>query len=221
MGNHRISDDLKEAALRLQDDGHSTAYIKRITGGISKCMLFCAQKCKHTTGSVAKAQAIGRGHPRLLLKTDADYLCASLDISPPSFWTNTHAALNFTDTFLSLSQRCIAHLNMLVYMSNMFKSLPLSEIPFSVPTSFTELVAIQPITLSCLMRSQKMSKLTVDCGEEQLLGYVQSNTTHLYMGGGSLWFEPTTLYGSPTGLRALIASITASRRSQRSRFLLM
>ena len=28
MGNHRISDDLKEAALRLQDDGHSTAYIK-------------------------------------------------------------------------------------------------------------------------------------------------------------------------------------------------
>ena len=28
MGNRRISDDLKEAALRLQDDGHSTAYIK-------------------------------------------------------------------------------------------------------------------------------------------------------------------------------------------------
>jgi hypothetical protein len=28
MDNHRISDDLKEAALCLQDDGHSTAYIK-------------------------------------------------------------------------------------------------------------------------------------------------------------------------------------------------
>ena len=147
--------------------------------------------------------------------------CTSLDISPPSFWMNTHTTLNFTDTFLSLSRRCIAHLNVLVYMSNVFKSSPLSEIPFSVLTLFTELVAIQPITLSRLMRSQKTSKLTVDCGEEQLLGYVQSNTTHLYMGGGSLWFEPTTLYGSPMGLRALILSITASRRSQRSRFSLM
>ena len=74
MGNRRISDDLKEAALRLQDDGHSTAYIKRITGGISKSTLNRTRKRKHITGSVAKAQAIGRGRPRSLLKTDADYL---------------------------------------------------------------------------------------------------------------------------------------------------
>ena len=115
--------------------------------------------------------------------------CALLNISPPSFWTNTHATLNFTNTFLSLSRQCITHLNMLVYMSNVFKSSPLSEIPFSVPTSFAELVTIQPITLSHLMRSQKTSELTVDCGEEQLLGYVQSNTIHLYIRGGSLWLQ--------------------------------
>jgi hypothetical protein len=39
------------------------------------------------------------------------------------------------------------------------------------------------------MRSQKMSKLIVNCGEEQLLSYVQINTTHLYMGGGSLLLQ--------------------------------
>ena len=37
-------------------------------------MLFRARKFKHTTGSVAKAQAIGHGRPHSLLKTDADYL---------------------------------------------------------------------------------------------------------------------------------------------------
>jgi hypothetical protein len=52
----------------------STAYVKQITGGISKSMLYWAQKRKHITGSVAKAQAIGHGHPRSLLKTDTDYL---------------------------------------------------------------------------------------------------------------------------------------------------
>jgi hypothetical protein len=85
MGNHRISDDLKEAALRLQDDGHSTAYIKQIAGSISKSMLYCAQKRKHTTGSVAKAQAIGHSRPRSLLKTDADYLLHLAQHKPTLF----------------------------------------------------------------------------------------------------------------------------------------
>jgi hypothetical protein len=42
MGNHRISDDLKEAVLCLQDDGYSSAYVKQITGGISESMLYHA-----------------------------------------------------------------------------------------------------------------------------------------------------------------------------------
>ena len=85
MGNHRISDDLKEAALCLQDDGHSTAYIKQIAGSISKSMLYCAQKRKHTTGSVVKAQAIGHSRPRSLLKTDADYLLHLAQHKPTLF----------------------------------------------------------------------------------------------------------------------------------------
>ena len=73
MGNCRISDDLKEAALQLKQDGHTPDYIKAITG-ISKRTLFRTQKQKHNTGSVAKAQAIGRAHPRSLLQSDAAYL---------------------------------------------------------------------------------------------------------------------------------------------------
>jgi transposase len=73
MGNRKISDDLKEAALRLRQDGQTPGYIKHITG-ISRCTLFRTQKQKHDTGSVAKAQAIRHGHPRSLLHSDAAYL---------------------------------------------------------------------------------------------------------------------------------------------------
>jgi hypothetical protein len=73
MGNCKISDDLKEAALRLRQDGQTPRYIKHITG-ISRHTLFRTQKWKCNTGSVAKAQAIGRGRPRSLLHFDAAYL---------------------------------------------------------------------------------------------------------------------------------------------------
>src|ERR1700737_1406447 len=73
MGNHKISDDLKEAALQLRQDGQTPGYIKHITG-ISRCTLFCTQKWKHDTGSVAKAQAIRCGCPCSLLHSDAAYL---------------------------------------------------------------------------------------------------------------------------------------------------
>jgi transposase len=73
MSNRRISDDLKEAALQLKQDGHTPDYIKGITG-ISKRTLFRTQKRKHNTGSVAKAQAIGQACPRSLLQSDAAYL---------------------------------------------------------------------------------------------------------------------------------------------------
>jgi hypothetical protein len=73
MGNRRISDDLKEAALRLKQDGHTPDYIKGITS-ISKRTLFHTQKRKQNTRSVAKAQAIGRACPHSLLQSDAAYL---------------------------------------------------------------------------------------------------------------------------------------------------
>jgi hypothetical protein len=49
------------------------------------------------------------------------FYCASLDISPPFFWTNTHTTLNFTDTFLSLLQRSIAHLNVPLHVKHVQK----------------------------------------------------------------------------------------------------
>lgn len=73
MVNRKISDDLKDAALRLKADGRTSAYIRHITG-ISRRTLYRSQKRKRDTGSVAKAQAIGRGRPRSLLKQDAEYL---------------------------------------------------------------------------------------------------------------------------------------------------
>ena len=73
MGNHNISDDLKDTALQLKLDGQTPGYIKHITG-ISRHTLFRTQKQKHNTGSVAKAQAIGCGRPHSLLQSDAAYL---------------------------------------------------------------------------------------------------------------------------------------------------
>ncbi|KAJ7629158.1 hypothetical protein DFH06DRAFT_906303, partial [Mycena polygramma] len=42
-------------------------------------------KCKHETGSVAKAQAIGRGRPRTLADADAEYLVRLARHNPTIF----------------------------------------------------------------------------------------------------------------------------------------
>lgn len=74
MGNRKISDDLKEAALRLKARGiDSDAEIARITN-ISVSTLYRAQRRQRLTGSVAKALAIGRGRPRFLTRADLFYL---------------------------------------------------------------------------------------------------------------------------------------------------
>ena len=74
MVYRHISDDLKEAAIRLRNQGQDTNHeIKEITS-FSTRTLTRAIRCKQLTGSVAKAQAIGRGRPRSLMRRDCDYL---------------------------------------------------------------------------------------------------------------------------------------------------
>ena len=64
----------KEAAIRLRNRGRDTNHeIKEITG-FSTRTLTRAIQCKQLTGSVAKAQAIGCGCPRSLIRRDCDYL---------------------------------------------------------------------------------------------------------------------------------------------------
>lgn len=70
----RISNDLKEAAMRLKIRGRDTdEEICQITG-FSRRTLYRARRRKLQTGSVAPAHAIGRGRPRSLVRRDCDYL---------------------------------------------------------------------------------------------------------------------------------------------------
>ncbi|KAJ7685885.1 hypothetical protein B0H17DRAFT_1160752 [Mycena rosella] len=60
MPNRRISDDLKEAILKI--------------AGFSRSTLHHTRRRKVLTGHVTKAIAHGRGCPRTLAEADADYL---------------------------------------------------------------------------------------------------------------------------------------------------
>ncbi|KAJ7168114.1 hypothetical protein C8R43DRAFT_854388, partial [Mycena crocata] len=85
MPNRCISDDLQEAALRLQDRGHdTTSEILQIVT-FSQSTLHRTRKRKTTTGSVAKAAVLGRGHPCTLAQQDADYLVQLARHNPTSF----------------------------------------------------------------------------------------------------------------------------------------
>ncbi len=84
MGNRRISDDLKEAALRLKARGDSDSEITRITG-FSRRTLYRIQLRKRQTGSVTKALAIGRGRRRSLAQADANYLLGLARHKPTMF----------------------------------------------------------------------------------------------------------------------------------------
>jgi len=59
MSNHRISDDIKETALRLKAQGKDKIHKIIALIGFSESTLYQAQCCKCTTGSVAKAQVLG------------------------------------------------------------------------------------------------------------------------------------------------------------------
>ena len=85
MGNRRISDDLKEATLRMKTRGRDTTKEILAIAGFSRNTLYRARKRKHLTGSVAKAQVLGRGRPRTLAQQDADYLVRLARHKPTTF----------------------------------------------------------------------------------------------------------------------------------------
>lgn len=85
MPNRAISDDLKEAMLRMEDRGRDTTSEILKIAQFSRSTLIRTRKRKHLTGSVAKAQAIGRGRPRTLVEADADYLVRLARHNPTHF----------------------------------------------------------------------------------------------------------------------------------------
>jgi transposase len=74
MGNRRISDDAKSIALRLKARGRDTNSEIAQLCNFSTRTLYRAMQRKNITGSVSKAQAIGRGRPRRVLFKDCQYL---------------------------------------------------------------------------------------------------------------------------------------------------
>jgi len=74
MVYRKISNDLKEAALRLKARGRDSNYEISLITGFSTRTLYRARRRKLLTGSAAPAQPIGRGRPRSLLRRDCDYL---------------------------------------------------------------------------------------------------------------------------------------------------
>lgn len=84
MPNRRISDDLKEASLRMKARAYGLAEICTITG-FSAATFYRAQKRKLLTGSVTKKQAIGRGRPRKLVHLDCQYLLKLARHKPTMF----------------------------------------------------------------------------------------------------------------------------------------
>jgi hypothetical protein len=85
MGNCRISDDLKRAALRLVNHGRdSIPDILRIFG-FSRSTLFRTIQRQRLTGDVAKAAAIGCRRPHTLLYADCRYLLQLARHKPTRF----------------------------------------------------------------------------------------------------------------------------------------
>lgn len=85
MGYHHISDDLKLAAVHLHNRGlDSVPEIMNITG-ISRSELYQIW-CQHcNTGTVGKAQPVGRGRPRSLVYEDAQQLLSLARYKPTLF----------------------------------------------------------------------------------------------------------------------------------------
>ncbi|KAI0038083.1 hypothetical protein FA95DRAFT_1469156, partial [Auriscalpium vulgare] len=84
MGNRRISDDLKDAALRMLERGHRKSEVLAVVG-FSKSTLARAGTRKQLTGSVSCAPAIGRGRPRALTHHDCVFLVRLARYKPTLF----------------------------------------------------------------------------------------------------------------------------------------
>jgi transposase len=93
MGNRRISNDLKEAAVRLMNRGTYTMEEITAITRISRRTLFRVARQKRLTGSVAKTVAVGRGRPRSLVHADAQYLLSLARHNPTLFLDEYHDRL--------------------------------------------------------------------------------------------------------------------------------
>jgi transposase len=106
MVNRRISDDLKMAALRLHARGRdSLREILRIVK-FSRKTFNRAQRRYRLTGSVAKAEVIGRGCPQKSLHADVQYLLRLAHHKPTLFLDEYQQRLK-TYRLLSLSMATI------------------------------------------------------------------------------------------------------------------
>ena len=85
MVNRHISDDLKMATLRLKACGHDSLQEILQIVQFSWKTLNRAEHRYHQTGTVAKAQAIGRGRPRKALHEDVQYLIQLAHHKPTLF----------------------------------------------------------------------------------------------------------------------------------------
>jgi len=101
MGNRRISNDLKEAALRMKAHAYSDEETLEIAQ-FSLSTLKRAARRKRLTGSVAKAQVIGRGRPRKLAHPDCQYLL-SLARHKPTLFLDEYARRLQDGRFLAVS----------------------------------------------------------------------------------------------------------------------
>jgi len=100
MVYRKISNDLKEAALRLKARGRDSNYEILLITGFSTRTLYRARQRKLLTGSAAPAQPIGHGCPRSLLRCDCDYLLR-LARHKPTLFLDEYA--RWLDCFRTLS----------------------------------------------------------------------------------------------------------------------
>ena len=110
MGNRKISDDLKEASLRMKARLYSDEEVLAIVG-FSRSTLKRAARRKALTGSVAKKQAIGRGRPHILALSDCQYLLKLARFKPTMFLDEYARRLEegrFLDASLATIHRTLA-----------------------------------------------------------------------------------------------------------------
>jgi len=108
MGNRRISNDLKMAALRLRARGHDTITEILDIVRFSRRTFYRVQKRYHHFNTMAKAQAIGRGRPRKAIPGDIRYLIRLAHHKPTLFLDEYQSRLNRYQLLL-LSMTTVHH----------------------------------------------------------------------------------------------------------------
>ncbi|KAJ7075383.1 hypothetical protein B0H15DRAFT_791910 [Mycena belliarum] len=181
MPNRRISDDLKEAALRLEDRGRDTTkQILKIVQ-FSKSTLVRARRRKLLTGRVAKAVAHGRGRPRTLAEQDADYLVRLAKHKPTTFLDEYHERLD-RYRFLPASLATIHQTFIRARMSLKQVQKMASERSPLNRANYSRRISIYPPD-SLLTKSQKMTVLMLASSADQRSGLVSSAHSHSFANG--------------------------------------